>query len=107
MVRIFLTGLVLSGLLFGTPAEANASPTNPDPREQQYANHLHAIGLTDSNGDADIIRTGWGLCNEMVNQGRTPAATINQIFSEHHMDYDHANQVVSYAIADLCPSVIK
>lgn len=79
--------------------------------EQDFIAHLDAIDVMNSSGDAALVRSGWQICTILA-QGYSRPWTARQLYlgsQENNgaagVDYAHAQAIVYYANADLCPEV--
>jgi hypothetical protein len=79
---------------------AHATPTNPDYRELNFVRAAQASGLAGDTGTADIIRTGWAVCNEIVNQGKNPTSIAGEF---HDFTQLQALAFINLARMQLCP----
>jgi hypothetical protein len=95
-----VAGAMVAGTGFAAPAYAD---------ENAYLTHLHDAGITDASGDSALLQVGWDLCRQFSN-----GASLEQLRAQVLYNSDtgegsqgvgpaQANDVVNYAIADLCP----
>ena len=100
--------LVALGFAAATSLLALAAPAHAD--EASYLNHLHNAGIISPDGDAILLQVGWGICTQLAN-GASPdqlraQALYNSDTGEGSsgIDPEQADDVVNYAMADLCPN---
>lgn len=98
-----ITGpLLISALVWAAPAQADATT---------YLNHLHNVGIHDvDGGDAALLQVGQKLCNQ-ITYGASPAELVgialqrsDDTLGANGLTPDQANELVGYAVADLCPN---
>jgi hypothetical protein len=90
----------VAGIGFAAPAHAD---------EDDYLDDLHNAGITDADGDEALLQVGWGLCRQLSN-GASPEQLRAQVLYNSDtgqgakgVDPARANDVVNYAMVDLCP----
>lgn len=104
--NVFIAGAVvaaaaIAGTGFAAPARAD---------ETAYLNDLHNAGIVDASGDSALLQVGWDLCRQL-----SDGASLEQLRAQVLYNSDtgqgsegvgpaQANDVVNYAIVDLCPS---
>ncbi len=86
-----------------------ASPAQAD--DASYLNDLHNAGISDvDGGDAALLQVGRKLCVQ-VSYGVSPAELKSMALQRSNarqgdrgLSPQQANELVNYAIADLCPN---
>jgi Protein of unknown function (DUF732) len=93
--------LLLSGIAWAGPARADTT---------SYLQDLHNAGIQEVNGDAALLQTGQRLCVQ-VGYGATSeqlkALALQRSDARQGargLTPQQANELVNYAIADLCPN---
>src|ERR1700745_1481298 len=93
--------LLLSGIACAGPARADTT---------SYLQDLHNAGIQEVNGDAALLQTGQRLCVQ-VGYGATSeqlkALALQRSDARQGargLTLQQANELVNYAIADLCPN---
>jgi Protein of unknown function (DUF732) len=103
MRLVLLSGpLLVAGAAGAGPAQADAA---------SYLNDLHNAGIHDvDGGDPALLQVGQKLCTQ-VSYGASPAElqTLALQRSDARLGAggltpDQANELVNYALADLCPN---
>lgn len=96
-----LAAAAIAGTGFAAPAHAD---------ETAYLTDLHNAGIGDASGDSALLQVGWDLCRQL-----SDGASLEQLRAQVLYNSDtgqgsqgvgpaQANDVVNYAIVDLCPS---
>lgn len=93
--------LLIAGIAWAAPAQADAT---------SYLNHLHNVGIHDvEGGDAALLQVGQKLCNQ-ITYGASPTELVgialqrsDAALGANGLTPDQANELVGYAIVDLCP----
>jgi Protein of unknown function (DUF732) len=97
-----ITGpLLAAGVAWAGPAQADAT---------SYLNDLRNAGIQDVNGgDTALLQTGQKLCVQIgygVSPGQLKAMALQRSDAKlgaNGLTPQQANEVVNYAIVDLCP----
>jgi hypothetical protein len=97
---IALASVVVASLAFAAPAHAD---------ETTFLKDLHNIGLVNDGGEPAMLSMGHKIC-EALREGLSPPELDSRILynsDENQCDdaigSENADQVVTYAVADLCP----
>lgn len=92
---VLVTGVVAAG-----PAQAD---------ETSFLMDLHNIGISDVEGDAALLNTGWKICTEL-SYGASPQELADLALQRSEtrlggnaLSPDQAADLVTYAKEDLCP----
>ncbi|MEB4208735.1 DUF732 domain-containing protein [Mycobacterium sp. 94-17] len=94
-------GAAVAGIAFAAPAHAD---------ETAYLNDLHNAGISDASGDAALLQVGWDMCRQLSNGTSLPQLRAQVLYNSdtgqgsNGVDPAQANDIVNYAMADLCPS---
>lgn len=93
--------LLVAGVIWAIPAMAEPS---------DYINDMHNAGITSDAGDSGLLQTGWQVC-DMIASGVSPSdvkahIVYNSDTNEgiNGVEPAQANEMVNYAMVDLCPS---
>ncbi|HTY31667.1 DUF732 domain-containing protein [Mycobacterium sp.] len=94
--------LLIAGIAWAGPAGADAA---------SYLNDLHNAGIHDvDGGDPALLQVGQKLCTQ-VSYGVSPAQLKNMALQRSDAQLGgrgltpaQANELVNYAVADLCPN---
>ncbi len=98
-----ITGPILvAGVALAGPAQADAT---------SYLTNLHNAGIHDvEGGDAALLQVGQKLCDQ-VSYGATPEQLKSLALQRSDarqgpggLTPGQANQLINYAVADLCPN---
>jgi len=100
-VTTIIGPLLIAGVAWAGPAQADAT---------SFLNDVHNAGIRDFNGgDAALLQTGQRLCTQL-SYGVPPAQLIGMALQTSDTDLGpnglnvlQANDLVNYALADLCP----
>jgi hypothetical protein len=93
--------LVVAGIVGAGPARADAT---------SYLSDLHHAGIRDVGGDPALLQTGQRLCIEIgygASTGQLTALAVQRSDAREGasgLTPQQANELVDYAIADLCPN---
>jgi uncharacterized protein DUF732 len=95
--------LLLAGVFWAGPAQADAT---------SYLNDLHNVGIgDDQGGDAALLQMGQKVCVQ-VGYGATTEQLVGLALQRSDADQgtrglnpQQANDLINYAIADLCPTI--
>ncbi|WP_197512651.1 DUF732 domain-containing protein [Mycobacterium sp. 852002-10029_SCH5224772] len=97
----FATGAAVAGIAFAAPAQAD---------ETAYITDMHNAGIANDYGDSGLLKTGWQAC-ESISSGLSPGDVKARILYNSDSNEgasgitpDQANDIVNYAMVDLCPS---
>ena len=100
-LTIALASVTIASLAFAAPANADSTA---------YLNDIHNAGIADSSGDSDILATGRQVC-DWISSGSSPSEVKARILYNSDNDQGssginatQANDIVNYAMVDLCPS---
>jgi hypothetical protein len=94
--------LLIAGVGWASPARADST---------SYLNDLHNAGIHDvDGGDPALLQVGQKLCTQ-VSYGVSPAQLKSMALQRSDAKLgagglrpDQANELVNYAVADLCPN---
>jgi Protein of unknown function (DUF732) len=98
---IAFASVAIASLAFAAPAHAD---------ETAYLNHLHNAGITNDKGDAALVQVGWNMCAQLANGVSRQELRAQVLFDSDTLEGsnginpDEADDIVNYAMADLCPS---
>lgn len=86
---------------------ANASPNNPTPAEAGFVAALAIFGFHHVNGQANLIRAGWEICDEL-RSGVPDDVAIYDLWAktDWSIDANDASYIVGAAQGALCPDTI-
>jgi|ERR1700741_1388773 hypothetical protein len=93
--------ILVAGVVWASPAQADAA---------SYLNDLHNAGIHGDGGDGALLQVGQKLCGQ-VSYGASPgdlkALALQRSDARQGasgLTPEQANELVNYAIADLCPN---
>ena len=105
-MKIFISAVAIAAALCTAPV-AGAYTDG----EIAFVNDLTAAGIINRDGAEGIIDSGWTICSILA-RGHSRSWVAQQIYAGSHesngsagVDYEHAQAMVFYAEADLCPEV--
>ena len=94
--------LLVAGVAWASPAQADAA---------SYLADLHSAGIHDvDGGDQALLQVGQKLCTQVsygVSPGQLKTLALQRSdarLGASGLTSDQANEVVNYAVADLCPN---
>jgi hypothetical protein len=97
---IALAAVAIASLAFAAPAHAD---------ETSFINDLHNIGLVYDGGEPAMLNMGHKIC-DALRDGLSPSELASRILynsdenqGDDAIGSEEADQVVTYAVADLCP----
>jgi hypothetical protein len=94
--------LLVASVAWAGPAQADAA---------SYLRDLHSVGIHDvDGGDPALLQVGQKLCTQ-ISYGVSPATLKTMALQRSDaslggggLTADQANELVNYAVADLCPN---
>lgn len=113
MMALRIRGICVTGMtpIFGTLLAAGVVAAIPAKADTtRYLNDVENAGISSETGDSGILRTGYQIC-DLISSGLSPKEVEAQIVynsdsneGSNGVDPQEANQLVNFAVADLCPS---